>query len=99
MIVNNVKRHLMNLLPIVLLALSIRIFAPFRPPRDKSSALSVSIENCYPLDRCPNHSNQAEVDNIDTENDDYVLNADKTASFDDHIDNLFVNHNVEQQNK
>ncbi|MED6115193.1 hypothetical protein PIB30_087906 [Stylosanthes scabra] len=73
---------------------------PFRPPRDKAySAPSASVENCHPPNRCPNHRNQPEVDNTDTENDDYISDADEMASFDDHIDNLFGNHDAEQQNK
>ncbi|MED6142771.1 hypothetical protein PIB30_000331 [Stylosanthes scabra] len=72
----------------------------FRPPHDKASSTSLaSVENRYPPDRCSNQSNQAEVDNTDTEEEDYDSDADEMTSFDDHIKNLFANHDAEQQNK
>ncbi|MED6111740.1 hypothetical protein PIB30_055077 [Stylosanthes scabra] len=37
------------------------------------------------------------MDNTDTEDEDYVPGSDELESFDDHIDNLFAAHNVEQQ--
>ncbi|MED6107865.1 hypothetical protein PIB30_018149 [Stylosanthes scabra] len=73
---------------------------PFHPPRDKaSSAPSASVEKRRAPERCPNHGNQAEVDNTDTEDEDYVLDANEMTSFDDYINNLFANHDAEQQNK
>ncbi|MED6198104.1 hypothetical protein PIB30_062845 [Stylosanthes scabra] len=73
---------------------------PFRPPRDKASSdLSDNVENHHPPERCPIHMNQAVEDNTNTEDEDYVPDANEMASFDDHIDNLFANHNVEVQNK
>ncbi|MED6138035.1 hypothetical protein PIB30_070567 [Stylosanthes scabra] len=73
---------------------------PFCPLRDKASlAPSTSVENCHPPERCPYHRNQDEVDNTYIEDKDYVLDADELAPFDDHIDNIFANHDAAQQNK
>ncbi|MED6198934.1 hypothetical protein PIB30_071355 [Stylosanthes scabra] len=72
----------------------------FRPPRDKASSdLSDSVENRHPHERCTTHVNQAVVNNTDTEDEDYVPDADEMASFYDHIDNLFADHDVKEQNK
>ncbi|MED6195501.1 hypothetical protein PIB30_038447 [Stylosanthes scabra] len=73
---------------------------PFRPPRDKASSdPSDSVEHRHPPERCPIHMNQDVVDNIDTEDKDCVLDADEMESFDDDINNLFANHDAEEQNK
>ncbi|MED6201245.1 hypothetical protein PIB30_092956, partial [Stylosanthes scabra] len=72
----------------------------FCPPRDKASSdPSDSVENRHPPERCPIHMNQTEVDNTDIEDEDYVPDADEMSSFDDHINNLFANHDAEEQNK
>ncbi|MED6159339.1 hypothetical protein PIB30_041416 [Stylosanthes scabra] len=39
------------------------------------------------------------MDNTDTEDEDYVPDANEMASFDDHIDNLFADHDAEEQKK
>ncbi|MED6131427.1 hypothetical protein PIB30_009908 [Stylosanthes scabra] len=72
----------------------------FRLPRDKAFCDPLdSVENHHPPKRCPTHMNRPEVDNTDTEDKDYVPNADEMASFDGHIDNLFADHDAEEQNK
>ncbi|MED6177000.1 hypothetical protein PIB30_093600 [Stylosanthes scabra] len=73
---------------------------PFRPPRDKTAFdSSERVGNRHSHERCTTHVNQAIVDNTDTEDEDYVPNTDEIASFDDHLDNLFVDHDAELQNK
>ncbi|MED6211940.1 hypothetical protein PIB30_078391 [Stylosanthes scabra] len=42
--------------------------------------------------------NQVVVDNANLEHEDYVLDADEMASFDDHLDNLFAKKYAREQN-
>ncbi|MED6160044.1 hypothetical protein PIB30_047785 [Stylosanthes scabra] len=62
---------------------------------EATSAPPASVENRHHPEIRQNHMIKAKVDNIDIEDEDYVLDADDMASFNDHIDNLFANQDAE----